>query len=66
VKALAKYFAGFEHLPFEAQRQILRTAFRQFTVANGAIPAATLNGAFLGSLDGAEVSPHCSAWSMRC
>ena len=62
VKAIVKYFTGFEHRPFGEQRQILRAAFRPFTVENGAIPAATLNGGFLGSMDdGAKVFPH-SRW----
>jgi hypothetical protein len=39
----------FEHRPFEEQRHILRTAFKKFIVEKGAIPAATLNGGFLGS-----------------
>ncbi len=61
VKAVVKYFAGFEHRPFEEQRQILRAAFRQFSVENGAIQNVTVNGGFLGSMDGAKVSRDCSA-----
>ncbi|MGA7239447.1 MAG: recombinase family protein [Bryobacteraceae bacterium] len=67
VKAVVKYFTGFEHRPFGEQRQILRTAFKEFTVENGAITVATCNGDFLGSMDGAKVSP-CSrqlTW-LRC
>jgi hypothetical protein len=67
VKAIVKYFTGFEHRPFGEQRQILRAAFRQFTVENGAIQNVTMDGGFLGSMDGAKVSSH-SRWkySRRC
>lgn len=66
VKALAKYFAGFEQRPFEEQRQILRTAFRRFTVQNDAISSATISGGFLGSLgDGAKASTHSRATTRR-
>jgi DNA invertase Pin-like site-specific DNA recombinase len=67
VKAIVKYFASFEHRPFEEQRQILRVAFKKFIVENGTIPAATLNGGFLGSMDGVKVS-RGSRWQCwrRC
>ncbi len=58
VKAIVKYFAGFEHRPFAEQRQILRAAFKQFTVENSMISTVTIDGGFLGSMDGAKVSPH--------
>jgi hypothetical protein len=56
IKAVATFFAGFEDQSFEDQRRILRIAFKEFRVENGAIPGWTLNGAFLGSMDGAKVS----------
>jgi len=56
VKAIAKYFMGFDAKPFEEQRSILRAAFRQFQVRKDTIHAVTLDGGFLGSLDGAKVS----------
>lgn len=65
VKALATYFAGFEDRPFEQQRQILRTAFRQFTVQNEAVQSVTMDGGFLGSVDGAKVPTHSRAATRR-
>jgi hypothetical protein len=55
--AVAKYFAEFEDAPFEEQRTILRTAFKQFKVEKGAITAARMDGGFVGSTDGAKRSP---------
>lgn len=67
VKAIAQFFAGFEDQPFEDQRRMLRTAFKEFRVQNGAIPGWTMNGDFLGSLDRAKVGPNSkSLHSRRC
>jgi site-specific DNA recombinase len=66
VKAIAEFFAGFEDQPFEDQRRVLRTAFKEFRVDNSAIPGWTMPGAFLGSV-GAKVLPD-SRWRcwLRC
>jgi DNA invertase Pin-like site-specific DNA recombinase len=58
VKAVAEFFAGFEDQSFADQRQVLRTAFKEFIVDNNTITGLTLN---VGAVVGAKVSPD-SRW----
>ena len=58
VKAVAEFFAGFEDQPFDDQRHLLRTAFKEFVMDNSTITGLTLN---VGALVGAKV-PRDSTW----
>jgi site-specific DNA recombinase len=48
---LTRTFARFAKQPMEEKRNLLRTAFKEIVLDNGTIPAFTLNGAFLDSVN---------------
>ena len=48
---LTRTFARFAKQPLEEKRNLLRTAFKEIVLDNGTIPAFTLNGAFLDSVN---------------
>jgi hypothetical protein len=46
---ITRTFARFSKQPFEERRGVLQAAFREIAVQDGAIPQATLNGAWLSA-----------------